>query len=309
MKPIYPILALLFLNYSSALSQANKVTLKSESKSDNAVEISYTKTDPGTYTVQVAFSTLDNGSFPALYHTVKSYSGRMLTITPVDKSRPINYQYYYSYIRGKLAPKYDPAFTYLLPYPEGTSMQIVETTFLPSMYFGEETPDDWNAYRYYTAEQTAVTAMRKGVVVEIVDEHDEPGGNVSYTSRVNSMTIEHEDGTLAYYKGFEKGSLNVKLGDTVFPATALGLNTQIDRDRDYYVSVTIQYLKTIVQDPATKRMARSGRFYGFVTPRFATAEGEGIVLQDQQLYRAVAPPAIVAAEMSRREKRRLEAGN
>src|SRR5690606_7454360 len=114
----------------------------------------------------------------------------------------------------------NPGFSYLLPYPEGTPVQVAETTFLGSIYFGEETPDDWNSYRYYTKEQTKITAMRKGVVVAIVDEHDTPEiGGVSYTSLVNSITIEHEDGTMAHYRGFKKGSFEVKIGETVYPTT------------------------------------------------------------------------------------------
>lgn len=177
------------------------------------------------------------------------------------------------------------------------------------MYFGEEEPEDWNSYRYYTHEKSTVTAMRKGIVVDIIDEHDAPDmDGVSYTSSLNSIMIEHEDGTLAYYAGFEKGSIAVKSGETVFPGTALGQNTRIDRNRGYYVSVIIQYLNNIVQDAETKLIARSGRFYGFVTPHFTTAEGEGIILEHAREYRATAPAAIVTKEMSRREKKQWETG-
>lgn len=298
----------LMLLCSCIFAQERKLTLKAEAKPDKSVEFKYEKTDPGTYTVVLELSNLQNSIADKKPLTAFSYSGRLTSISPISKSQDITYSYRYNYIRGKLNPKYDPGFIYLLPYPEGVHTQALETVFYRSLYFGDEAPEDWKAYRFYTAEPTNITAIRKGIVVEIVDEHENPEADgVTFTTTQNSLVIEHEDGTLAYYRGFQKGSFKVKMGDTVFPGTVLGLNTQLDQERGYYLSLMINYLKTIERDPSSNLIARSGRFYGFITPHFATAEGVKI-LEHGKEYQISAPHDIVKKEMNKREIKRWETG-
>jgi hypothetical protein len=47
--------------------------------------------------------------------------------------------------------------------------------------------------------------------------------SVMQTSKTNSITVEHEDGTIDVYKGFHKNSIFVKLGQSVYPQTNLGV--------------------------------------------------------------------------------------
>lgn len=90
----------LMLLYSCIFAQERKLTLSIERRTDNSVDFKYTKTDPGTYTIQMTFTDLVNGSVHPAFYTAIGYSGKALTINPIDKSKAVNFSYRYNYIRG-----------------------------------------------------------------------------------------------------------------------------------------------------------------------------------------------------------------
>ncbi len=285
-----------------ASAQERAVTLEPKRNENQSVDFNYRKTDPGNYTVVVNFTSLTNASTPGASFTANDYSGRLFSLTPSNKEQGIGYGYNVSYIRGKLKPKFDPNFIYLLPYKDEAKIQVVESGFLGAMYFGDTAPDDWKAYRFYTTEQDTVTAIRKGIVVDIKDLYETIGDDgVAYTSRTNELIIEQPDGTIATYKGFKKGSFKVKVGQTVFPGTSLGLNSRYDKNGKYNVSLMITYLKSSDFDNRSTSLSKSKSFYGFITPHFLTADQADEVLVSQKLYMASTSPAVVQKEMSKKE--------
>ncbi|RYE58633.1 MAG: hypothetical protein EOP48_03125, partial [Sphingobacteriales bacterium] len=164
------------------------------------------------------------------------------------------------------------------------------------------TPEDWKSYRFYTTEQDTVTAIRKGVVVEIKDLYETTEGDgVAYTSKTNELIIEHGDGTLATYRGFKKGSFKVKIGQTVFPGTSLGVNSKYDKNGRYNVSVMITYLKSADFENKSTSLSKSKSFYGFITPHFMTEVSPNEVLASQKTYQATSTPDVVQKEMSKKE--------
>ena len=122
------------------------------------------------------------------------------------------------------------------------------------------------------------------------------------------MIVEHDDGTLAYYNGFKKGSFRVKPGDVVFPSTALGINERLEKERGYFSSLYVGYLKNIHRDPITNLMTNSGDFYGFVTPIFVT-EGEEVILEHGNKYTSSLSQVHLEKEMSKREIKQWVSGN
>jgi hypothetical protein len=147
--------------------------------------------------------------------------------------------------------------------------------------------------------------FRKGIVVDVKDLYETIGDDgVAYTSRTNELIVEHQDGTLATYRGFKKGSFTVKLGQTVFPGTSLGLNSKYDRNGRYNVSVMITYLKTADFEKSTS-LSKSKNYYGFITPHFMTADNANEVLVSQKIYMTSSTPEVVQKEMSKRELKLL----
>ncbi|MCH5690678.1 M23 family metallopeptidase [Niabella sp. W65] len=127
-------------------------------------------------------------------------------------------------------------------YP-GIKCEVVEAGYANQRYFGAEKPADWKSYFFYTDKEEMVTAIRKGMVVKVVDEF-ETSENIEFTTRQNAVIVEHEDGTLVRYLGFKKGSLQVRPGDVILPNTPLGVNTFRSKNR-YAISIFMYYLSSL----------------------------------------------------------------
>ncbi|MEJ5995931.1 hypothetical protein WG904_15995 [Pedobacter sp. Du54] len=305
MKTILFSLSIFFI-FLSANAQERPIKLEPKRNQNQSVDFNFQKTDPGTYTVVLNFSNLSNTSNPGTFFKAADYSGRLFSLTPTVKEQGIGYSYSFSYIRGKLKPKYDVDFIYLLPYKDAAKVQVSESNFLGATYFGDTTPDDWKSYRFYTNEQDTVTAIRKGIVVEIKDLYETIDENaVAYTSKTNELIIEHEDGTLATYRGFKKGTFTVKVGQTVFPGTLLGVNSRYDKNGKYNVSIMITYLKSADFENRSTSLSKSKSFYGFITPHFMTEDSLNEVLVSQKTYIVASTPQIIQKEMTKKELKLL----
>ncbi|TKB97484.1 M23 family metallopeptidase [Pedobacter cryotolerans] len=293
----------LFCILTTANAQEKELQIITKTNGDKSVSFTAEKRSPGTYTIVMNFKDLNNvASLGNSIFRVKYLNDNFLTLNPIDKTKGIGYGYSYTYIRGELKPKYSALFLYALPYTKGKKVRAVESSFFNATYFGSTTPEDWKAYRFYTEKADTVTAIRKGMVVSVSDLYDEDNKDVTYTSKVNSVIIEHADGSLATYKGFKKG-IFVKEGQTVFPETALGINS-ITNER-YGISLMLTYLKS-VDFEANKKSKDSKSLYGFITPYFCTEENLNGILTNQKYYTSVITPEIVQKEMSKKEIKNLE---
>lgn len=228
-------------------------------------------------------------------------------MNPTNKEQGIGYSLSYSYIRGKLKPKYDPEFVYILPYKNGTKVEAAESGFANAQYFGSTTPADWKSYRFYTKTEDTITAVRKGTVVDLKDLYEsESKEGISFTTMVNLLTIEHADGTLATYRGFKKGSFAIKVGDVVFPGTKLGVNSKSSATSPYNVSLMLYYLKSDdIESTKDKNVKTDKSLYGFITAKFHTAENPSLFLVPQQEYTVAASPEIIQKEFTKKELKAL----
>lgn len=285
-------------------AQEKELTISSKRNEDKSITLTAEKNNPGTYTVVLDFRELTNSSSVGdPVYKVKHLSDNFLTLTPDNKNQGITYSYSYSYIRGELNPKFNPLFLYALPYGKEKKIRAVESGFLNATYFGATAPEDWKAYRFYTEEADTVTAIRKGIVVNVADIHDADTKDIKYTSKVNTVIIEHADGTLATYKGFKKG-IFVKEGQTVFPGMALGINN-ITNER-YGISLIITYLKSANFGSKKNTDPKASKsLYGFITPYFCTTENANGILTSQKYYSSAITPEIIQKEMTKKEIKNL----
>ncbi|MBB6501030.1 hypothetical protein [Pedobacter cryoconitis] len=289
-------------------AQENLITVASKTNKERGVEINYEKNVPGTYTLILKFNTLNNSSgAKEKSYTLKSSSGSLVTLSPINKEQNIEYSFNYSYIKGKLNPKYNSNFSYILPYKNGTKTQIAEVGFIGEAYFGGTTAEDWKVYRFYTKQADSIAAVRKGIVVEVRDLYEpEASAGLTYSDKINELTIEHADGTLATYRGFKKGSFVVRQGQTVFPGTTLGLNTKETGSDLFGVNLLITYLKSVDFEGMKNRSIQSSKsFYGFVAPHFYTVGNADTVLTAQQEYVVADTPEIRTQEFTKKELKQL----
>ncbi len=293
--------ALYFFMSSWVLGQESELKMTSKRNDDKSVDLSFEKEDPGTMTVNLKFKSISNSSVPTNIYRADGYSGTLMTLKPMNKDNGIDFSYSYRYIRGRLMPKYDETFVYALPFNGGTEVYAREAGFLSAMYFGNTTPDDWKVYHFHTTDQQEVVASRKGVVVEIIDRHEDAVlEDKEYSSSTNSIMIEHKDGSLLKYDGLSNGNMKVKLGDVVFPGQVIGKNVKRGK-YGYFVSFMLMYLKSADLDANEgKNITNSTSFYGFITPLFDVGT-EAVVLTKDAKYTASLSPSLITKEMSKKE--------
>ena len=285
-------------------AQESLVKVSYKVNSNKTVDFSYVKPDPGTFTVVLTFTDLTNTYEPGQStFTAQDYGGTLKTITPSNKDLGIGFSYKYSYIRGKLNPRYNANFVYLLPFKKGTKVRAVESSFANATYFGSTTPDDWKVYRFFTQAEDTVTAVRKGIVVSIKDIYEtNTSADVAYTSQNNELVVEHADGTLATYRGFKKGSVAVKIGQTVFPGAPLAITAKSGTGGRSSIALLITYLKNAEFGSADNQSFKTSKsFYGFITPKFCTTENAAVVLVPQQEYTVADSPEIIKKEFTKKE--------
>ncbi|MBE9599736.1 hypothetical protein [Pedobacter sp. MC2016-24] len=303
------ILSLLLVYSCGQLNaQENPVKITRKVNADRSVDLEFEKPDPGSYTIVLKFGDISNfNSSDQEQIGIKNYSGTVYTAKPENKDRQVNFSYTYYTFRGKLNPKYNADFVYILPYKSGTKVRVAEAGYLYTTYFGTTTPEDWKVYRFYTQDEQPVVAVRKGIIVDVKDLYETESANeASYTSKTNELTVEHADGTLATYKGFKKGSISVKVGETVFPSTVLGMNSKTNSNSRYGILLSTIYLKSADIDARKKGVKESKSIYGFVTPKFFTAADPGAILAAQQEYTAADSPEVLQKELSKKELKKLQ---
>lgn len=310
MKITTPAIVLFFI-FNTLLCQAQNeiITVKLTRNDDKTVDLSYYKHKFGTYNLSLLFSNLTNASHPKTNHNIKSQKGNLVKIRPLDKNKNINCTFRYWYIRGELNPKFNPDFVYLLPVSTTKQSEVQTLTNLETKYFGAEQPENWISYLFYTNVGDTAYAARKGTVVQIKKGEDYNNElSISYQSKVNSILIEHKDGTLAMYKGFDKNSIFVEEGDKVNPHSPLGIMAQYDKKKLGQLRFSVYYLSKIDRKPPEQKSIKNEmQHYSYITPLFLTEDGLR-QLKTQQTYKGIIDQNIITKEFSRRElKKRAKA--
>lgn len=288
-----------------AFGQKKDIRVKHIRNKDRSVDFFYEKDVPGSYMITVNFTRLENAFYNAKPILVQANSGKLFTLKPTypDKGIPVGYRY--SWIRGKLNPKIDRSFEYLLPFRKGATINAEELTNLGQQYFGSERPKDWKAYRFYESSSDTVLAIRKGIVVEIVNQFVLKS-EVSYTSQKNRIVVEHEDGTYASYEGFAKEVALVKLGEKVYPHTPLGVLKSSESGNTGKLYLKVYFLIDAEYDRKAKEtLATRKSRTQYIAPVFYTTEGN-ITIESYQGYTVDSNEKILTKELSRREKKRFK---
>ncbi|MGI9530953.1 hypothetical protein, partial [Lutimonas sp.] len=282
------------------------IEVKYEIQDDRSVDISYVKKKPGSYFLKVVFPILEN-SYPTIYQDVVEFSsGNLLRLQPIDPDKSIRFSMSYNYIRGVPNPKVDTAFQYVLPFKNHKKIVINEASNLNEVYFGAQKPIDWKAYIVYSNKADTVCSMRKGIVIELNNTFlaDHSVGNW-YSSQRNHIIIEHEDGTIAEYKGFKKNSFFVKIGQTVYPQTNLGV-MEVSEGEKHRLDFNVRYLYDASFEKKKKvTMKDYINRERFLSPYFVTANGVH-KLKDREIYVSESNPTVLLAEFSKKEKKKYK---
>lgn len=266
------------------LSQNKNIEIKYERNPDKSVDIYYSKKLPGSYFIKLEFPILDNCyQSRKIEKVIKNSSGQIVKLKPINSEEHINFSYKLSSIRGNPNPKIDKEFIYILPFKIGKSIRIVESTSLEEKYFKAEKDLNWKSFIVDRVIADTVYSMRKGIVIDIIDEYKTDSlSGYDYTSKTNKIMIEHNDGTISRYRGFNRNSIFIKLGQTIYPQTKLGV-LELFNNSIYRLYFDISYLKKVEFESNQKRTMSSESPMEHITPYFYSSKGP-ITLKNNNEY-------------------------
>lgn len=286
-------------------AQSKNIKVESNYNSDRSVDFTYTKNEPGTYYLTIEFTTLENtSSSNIVQQKVQGTSGSLFTLTPTNGNQGIRFSYKYHYVLGDPNPKVDKEFAYCLPFKQGKSLKVMESSLINEKYFGAKKSKTWKSYAVRRLNQDTVCCMRKGTVVRIINKHSaDLTVKKSFTSKKNSVLVEHNDGTFAVYKGLEKDGIFVELGQVVYPQTNLGRLSKFNEDY-CLLHFSVYYLgDPDMEFQGDKKMSDTQSRYHYLMPYFISDRGT-LQLVDKHNYSVDLNDEILTKEFSRRERKK-----
>jgi murein DD-endopeptidase MepM/ murein hydrolase activator NlpD len=114
--------------------------------------------------------------------------------------------------------KDDSSYVYTLPF------EHKKKVFLIQAYESKFSHKNEKALDFKVKERTKVCAARDGVVTAIRKDSDKGGLKPENISDGNYITIQHSDGSVAWYWHFMKDGVLVNEGDTVKAGRVIGLS-------------------------------------------------------------------------------------
>jgi hypothetical protein len=284
--------------------QHKKIEVTHKIKNDNSIEFYYKKNIPGSYYLKLEFDNLTNCNDRRAYEKIIKHSaGSLFTLKPSNKNQGISFSYKFIYTAGNPNPKIDEDIVYLLPFKTEKSVKIFEASNVGEKYFGSKKPIDWKSFIVYSTKSDTIYAMRKGIVVAISDTYNNDATfKKVYTSERNSILIEHIDGSVSSYKGFDKNQIFVKLGQEVYPHSFLGKLEKFNTPNYRLDFSVFHYLKNLLDTEKSTLKDRDHKVQ-FLDPVFFI-ENANKKIKSRETYQVLCNENIKLQEFSRREKRK-----
>jgi hypothetical protein len=285
-------------------SQNQNITINRKVNSDKSIDLYYEKKLPGSYYIYLEFSNVSNCDISEYKTVINGFSGRLVKLVPINTKSGIGYSLKYYSIIGEPNPKVDKEFQYILPFNNGKKIKIYEADNVNEKYFESEKPENWKSYIVNSKTPDTLLSMRKGIVVRLTNDFETDTTMVkSFTSKRNSVLIEHSDGTFARYEGFKKNKIFVELGQTVYPQTQLGVLDVFNKN-SYRASFSIYFLSDKNLSSMVYQTFKNYKSkYEFVTPHFLTQEGV-ITVESKKEYISLFNETALFQEFTRSEKKK-----
>ncbi|RXP53629.1 hypothetical protein EC396_10040 [Lutibacter sp. HS1-25] len=289
----------------TSYAQNNNITIEITRHDDKSVDLTYKKLLPGSYYLELELNDLTNCNSGDFKGVINNYTGVLLRLKPNNDKQHINFSYSYRYMIGVPNPNIDSSFTYILPFKNGKKFKIGESSHVGEKYLGHERPINWKSYSLNSKNPDTVCSMRKGIVVKIIDdfENNETKGTF-FTNKTNEILIEHADGTYARYINLKHKSMFVKLGQTVYPQTALGIMNEYGAE-NYRLSFQIySYYYTNFKEK-DKQLKENESSLKFIAPKFITQNGI-VNIKSGQEYMAGFNETVMFKEFRKSEQKKYK---
>lgn len=124
---------------------------------------------------------------------------------------------------GPTSAVHDPGTRYRLPFAEGHSFPVTQGPNGEFSHHGAQAEAiDWAMPR-----GTPVLCARDGMVIFVRDRHRGRSLDRSYIARTNTITVCHDDGTMAEYSHIDTDSARMKPGQRVVSGETLALSGDV----------------------------------------------------------------------------------
>jgi hypothetical protein len=301
MKKLILILLIPFISFG----QKDVIEVNYVINLDKSVSFNYKKNHPGSFFLILEFNSLNNTRANTFKRVISSPSGSLIKLKPINPDEGIGFQYSFQYYEGNLNSKIHYDYPYILPFDKGKTNYANELYSIENTYLKKDLPKNWKSYLFEFKTPEIVRAIRKGVVVEIINKFKSKSDNVySYYSEQNSTKIEHKDGSIASYKGFGNNQINVKIGQLVFPQTKLGELGKYDSREKYRLYLSLYSFKTI-EGKSLNKIKSSDIETNYITPKFYI-NGDIKELKNREIFEVDYNEDVLFKEMRRREIKRYK---
>ena len=302
------LILLLFIPY---LIIAQDFKIEHKVNDDKTVDFSYKNLISNSITVIVNFSFLENTmSSTKVVEKVSKTEGRLFKLKPMNNEQNIRFNYSYLFFNHNINPKVDDDFVYILPYKKETQMFVEELSYLGSTYSNQEEPKGWKSYSFSSDEVQKIFAVRKGIVIDVVRDYDvDTTKTFTYYNKMNSVKIEHNDGTIALYSGFNKNEIYVDIGDVVYPKfNALGKTELYDKRKKQRINFSLFYYSTKNGIKLSSLSTSSQTEVIYITPAFYQS-GESVKLRKDFFYESDYDDKTLFQNLSKRQIKKYKKGN
>ena len=302
------LIILLFFPY---LIIAQNFKIEHKVNDDKTVDFSYKNLSPNSITVVVNFSFLENTLSPSrVVEKVSKPEGRLFTLKPMNTEQNIGFNYSYLFFNYKINPKIDNKFVYILPYEKESVMYVEELSYLGSTYSEKEEPKGWKSYSFSSDEVQKIFSVRKGVVIDVVRDYDvDTTKTFTYYNKMNSVKIEHSDGAIALYSGFNKNEIYVNKGDMVYPKyNALGQTIIYDNRKKHRINFSLYYYSTKNGLKLSSLFKNDQVENIYITPTFFQ-NNESVELKKDFFYESDYNDKTLFQNLSKRQIKKYKKGN